>query len=118
MFEERIRHHFDFMKTHTLVKFSQSRGQSRGNKVHGVPTLRQFFAQLRTDYAAAAIGWIDCDADVHGNSEQYAVSSEQEANRSDKWAVGCAPRMNHVVLLIRTVGVVAISRLNCALPTN
>jgi hypothetical protein len=48
--------------------------------VHRVAARGEFLAQLRTDDATAAVGWIDCDADVHLVSEQYAVSSEQEAN--------------------------------------
>ena len=42
-----------------------------------VPARGEFFPQLRTDDAAAAVGRIDCDADVHESAEQYAASSEQ-----------------------------------------
>src|SRR2546421_7642614 len=88
MFEQWVSHHLNFMKTHTLVEFSQTRGQGRRDEVHRVPALRQFLAQFRTDDAAAAIGWIDCDADVHGSvsSMQWAVSRRQtESVGSGRW---------------------------------
>jgi hypothetical protein len=67
MLEQRIRHHLDFVKTHPLVQLSQTRRQRRGDEVHRMAARREFFAQLRTDDAAAAVGWIDCDADVHSS---------------------------------------------------
>ncbi len=65
MFEQRVRHHLDFMKAHALIQLSQTRGQRRRNEMHRVTARREFLAQLRTDDAAAAVGWIDCDTDVH-----------------------------------------------------
>src|SRR5437868_399477 len=75
MLEQRIRHHLDFMKTHALIQFSQPRRQSRGDEMHGVPALGKFFPQLRAHNAAATIGRIDCDADIH---ERMRVCSGRE----------------------------------------
>ena len=33
MFEERIRHHFHFVKSNALIQLSETRGQSRGYEV-------------------------------------------------------------------------------------
>src|SRR2546425_12968254 len=65
MLEQRIRHHLYFMKTHALVELCQTRRQSRGNEVDCVAASGQLLAQLRTDYPAAAVSWINSDADVH-----------------------------------------------------
>ena len=75
MLEQRIRHHLDFMKTHALIQFSQPRRQSRGDEMHGVPALGKFFPELRAHNAAATIGRIDCDADIH---ERMRVCSGRE----------------------------------------
>src|SRR5438477_7301758 len=70
MLEQRVRHHLDFMKPHALIELSQTRRQSRRNKMHRMAARREFLPQLRTNDAAPAVGWIDCDADVH-----WSVSS-------------------------------------------
>ena len=65
MLEQRIGHHLDFVKPHPLVQLGQPGGQSRRDKMHGMAASGEFLAQLRSDNAAAAVSWIDCDADVH-----------------------------------------------------
>jgi len=49
--------------------------------MHCVSARRKFLSQFRTHDAAAAVTWVDCDADVHEISEQYAVSGKQQANQ-------------------------------------
>ena len=65
MLEERIGHHLDFVKPHPLIQFRQTCGQSGRDEMNRVAARREFLAQLRTHDPAAAVSWIDCDADVH-----------------------------------------------------
>src|ERR1041385_1811995 len=83
MLEQRIRHHLDFMKSHPLIQFSQARGQRGRDEMNGMAALRKLFPQLRTDDAAAAVSWIDCDSDVHERlkSMQSADSPKQLSMR-------------------------------------
>src|SRR6185369_11329871 len=67
MFEQRIRHHLDFMETHTLVEFGQTSWQCRRDEVNCVTACSEFFAEFRADYSATAVGGIYRDADVHGS---------------------------------------------------
>src|SRR6185369_1222951 len=65
MFEQRIRHHLDFMKTHALVEFSQTSWQCRRDEVDGVTACSEFFAEFGADDSATAVGGVYRDADVH-----------------------------------------------------
>src|SRR6202008_2042135 len=65
MFKQRIRHHFDFVKMHALVEFSQTSGQYRSDEVNVVTACSEFFAEFGADYTAPAVGRIYRDAYVH-----------------------------------------------------
>src|SRR6185369_8311637 len=65
MLKQRVRHHFHFVKTHALVELSQSCRQRGRNEMDRVTACSKFFAELRSNDAAAAVGGIYRDADVH-----------------------------------------------------
>src|SRR5437868_6683599 len=65
VFEERVRHHLDFVKAHALVQLGQARRESRRNEMNRVAARRKLFPKLRAYDSAAAISRIDRDAYVH-----------------------------------------------------
>src|ERR1044072_5697295 len=65
MLKQWIRHHFDFVKAHTLVEFSQTSWQCRRDEVNCVTACSEFFAEFRADDTATAVGGIYRDSDVH-----------------------------------------------------
>src|SRR5215831_6329638 len=78
MLKKWVRHHLDFVKTHPLVQLRQACGQCGGDEMHDMAALCQLFSEFRANDAAAAVSWIDCDADVHEwVSMQCAESGRQ-----------------------------------------
>ena len=65
MLEQRVRHHLDLVKVNAFIQLRQPRRQKRRNKMHIMAPLCQVAAELRAHNAAAAIGRIDCNADIH-----------------------------------------------------
>src|SRR5258705_867296 len=65
MLEQGIGHHLDFVKTNAVAQLGESSGQGRRNEVDHVTASGQLLAQFRTHNAAAAIGWVNSNADIH-----------------------------------------------------
>ena len=65
MLKQRIRHHLDLVKMHAVIQFGDAGRQDGRDEVDVVPAFRQFSPKLRPDDAAAAVGRINRDADVH-----------------------------------------------------
>ena len=55
MLEQRIRHHFDLVKLHALVKLGQTSRQTRRNKMNVVTAQGEFAPEFRPDNAASAV---------------------------------------------------------------
>jgi hypothetical protein len=69
MFEQRVRHHLDFVKAHVLIQFSQASGKRRGDEMDRVSASGEFLSEFRANNAAPAVRGIDRNADVHDDAE-------------------------------------------------
>ena len=65
IFKQRILRDRNFMKQDVGMVVVQADRLLVGNEMDLMPTGGKFNAQFRTDYAAAAIGWITGDPDLH-----------------------------------------------------
>src|SRR5260370_32936985 len=65
MIEERIRDDFDFVEEDVRVAGVHADGRRITDEMNVVTARGKFLAQLRGDYAGAAIRWIACNADAH-----------------------------------------------------
>ena len=95
MLKQRIRHHFHLVKMNPLAQLGQPRRQKRRDKMDVVAAFGQVAAELRADDAAAAVCWINCDADIHKSTQTKRISyhaglfnkklNERPKNRSDEY---------------------------------
>ena len=80
MFEQCVRHHFDFVKVNTFVQLGEPRRENRRDEMHIMPAFREVAAEFGADDPAAAVGWIDCDADVYRAPISLSVLSKRNRN--------------------------------------
>jgi hypothetical protein len=71
--EQGVRHHFHLVKVDALIQLGQPRRQKRRDKVYIMSPLSQIAAELGHNDAAAAIGRINCNADVHRSNSSKRV---------------------------------------------
>src|SRR5712692_8118416 len=79
MIEERIRDDFDFVEEDVRVTGVHADGRRITDEMNVVTARGKFLAQLRGDYAGAAIRWIACNADAHETASHPLRNNE--ANR-------------------------------------